>query len=172
MESWDSLLTRLEENLVGLERLEEPLRDHIFELLDGIDTIHRTALGRLGEALGEDALRRLREDPAIAWLLDAYAVGVDERAAADAALEAIRPYIHSHGGKIDVLDAKGGVVYVRLSGACAGCTASAITLQEGIEQALRERFAGFVALDADQDHAEPHPPPGPTLHQIKSFRLD
>lgn len=159
--SFDDLLARLEELLTRIQALEEPVQAEVFELLDGIDALHRLALGRLGDALGSEALERLRDgDPSIAWLLDAYAVGVDERAAADAALESIRPYIHSHGGVVEVLGAEAGVVRLSLSGACSGCTASAVTLQEGVEEALRDGFPGFAALEVEEDDtAVPHPPP-------------
>jgi Fe-S cluster biogenesis protein NfuA len=163
----DDLLQRLEELLDDLDRLEEPGRQRMLELLDGIDALHRMALTRLGNAVGRETLERLRGDPAVAWLLDAYAVGVDERAAADAALEEIRPYIHSHGGEVDVLGVERGIVQVRMSGACSGCTASAETLTHGIEEALREHFTGFVALEVEEDSAKPHAPPGPTLLQIE-----
>jgi Fe-S cluster biogenesis protein NfuA len=163
----DELLDRLEALLARLSELDAPVRDEVFELLDGIDLLHRTALGHLGDALGGDAVERLRTaHPAIAWLFDAYAVGVDERAAADAALEEIRPYIHSHGGDVQVLGVDQGIVRLRMSGACSGCTASAETLRDGILEALREHFLGFVDVDVEEDHAAPHPPPGPSLVQI------
>ena len=128
------------------------------------------ALGRVGAQLGAEQIARLRAgDPAIDWLFDTYAVGVDERAAAEAALESIRPYIDSHGGAVEVLGAHEGVVRVRMSGACAGCTASAVTLQSGIEEALREHFPGFARVEAEQDDAAPHPPPGPQLLQIEGL---
>ncbi len=159
----DEVIARLEELLGEIETLPEPTRARVFELLDAVDAIHRMALGRLGEALDAAALERLRADPAVKWLLDAYGVGLDERAAAEAALDSIRPYIHSHGGNVEVLGVDGGVVRLRLAGSCAGCTASAITLREGVEQALRDGFPGFAGLDVEEDHAAPHPPPAPLL---------
>lgn len=169
MGSLDELLRRLEELIEEIERLDEPVRGRVFELLDGVDAVHRLALGRLAEALGPERLDALRRaDPAIGWLLDAYGVGTDQRAAAEAALDAIRPYIHSHGGKVEVLGATGGVVRVRLSGACSGCTASTITLQRGIEEALRANLPWFAGVEVEQDEAEAHPPPGPTLLQLRA----
>ena len=169
MPTLEDILARLEELLADVDAFEEPERSQVFELLDGIDTLHRAALGRLAEQLGTEVVDRLRTaDPMVAWLLDAYAVGVDEVAAADAALDEIRPYIHSHGGSVEVLGAEKGIVRVRLAGTCSGCTASAVTLQEGIEEALRDGFPGYVALEVAEDpHATPHPPPGPTLVQIQ-----
>lgn len=168
----DDVLTRMEQLLAEVEELDEPAQARVFELLDGIDAVHRMALERLPAVLGEDGVAGLRgADPALAWLLDAYSVGVDERATAEQALEQVRPFVQSHGGAIEVLGVRGGIVRVRLSGACAGCTASAITLQQGVERALREGLPGFVALEAEEDQAPAHPPPGATLLQIEN-RLD
>ena len=165
----EQLLTRLETLVDEIEELDEPVRARVFELLDGIDALHRAALRRLSGALDGQTIARLREDPGVAWLFDAYGIGIDERAAADAALEEIRPYIHSHGGAVEVLGADEGVVRVKLSGSCSGCTASAITLREGVEQALAERLPSFTRLEVEEDDAAPHPPPGPTLVQLTRF---
>ncbi len=171
MGSFDQLLRRLEELIGDIERLDEPLRAQVLELLDGIDALHRMALGRLGSLVPPEELERARTgDPVVAWLLDAYAVGVDERAAAEAALAPIRPYIHSHGGAVEVLGVSAGVVRLRLTGACAGCAAASITLREGIEKGLREGFPGFAAIEVEEDHAAAHPPPGATLLQIGDLR--
>lgn len=169
--SLDDLLRRLEQLVAEMEELDEPVRAQVFELLDGLDVIHRTALSALGEALDQETLKRVRAaDPATAWVLDAYRVGVDERAEADAALESIRPYIRSHGGSVEVLDARGGVVRLRLSGACSGCTASAATLKHGIDEALREHLPAFVATEVEEDDAELHPPPGPVILELPQHR--
>lgn len=168
MATLEDVLERMETLLTEVEALGEPVRSQVFELLDGVDAVHRMALERLGAELGADRLAELRgADPAIAWLLDAYGVGVDERRAAEGALDTVRPYLHSHGGEVEVLEARQGVVRVRLSGACSGCTASAVTLQEGVEEALRDHFPAFLALEVEDDEAEPHPPPGPTLVEIR-----
>lgn len=168
MTDFERQLDDMEAILEEIETLDDAVRGPVFSLLDGIDALHRHALGRLAEQLDAATVDRLREaDPAVAWLLDAYGIGVDERAAAEQALESVRPYLHSHGGDVTVVEARGGVVRVRLSGACSGCTASTITLRRGVEEALREGFPGFVAMEAEEDDALPHPPPGPTLLQIE-----
>ena len=168
MAELDALLDKLERLLEQLDALDEPERGQVFELLDGIDVLHRSALRELANRLGPDQIHELRRaHPAIAWLFDAYAVGIDELAEANRALEPILPYIHSHGGRVEVLDAVGGVVTLQMSGACSGCTASAVTLKEGIESALRDNFPGFVRCVVEEEEAPPHPPPGPTLLQIQ-----
>lgn len=171
MPGLDELLDELERLLTEVEALDEPTRDRVLSLLDGVDALHRHALERLGALLGADQRERLRAgDPAVAWLFEAYAVGIDEQAAAEAALDSVRPYLHSHGGDVAVLAARGGIVRVRLSGACSGCSASTITLRRGVEEALREHFPGFTTMEVEEDReAAPHPPPGPTLLQIESY---
>ena len=169
MADFDQLLDDLEAGLADVDALDSAIRDRVLALLDGMDVLHRHALQRLAVLLGPGELARVRaRDPAGAGLLDAYAVGIDERAAADAALDRIRPYIASHGGRLELIAAGSGIVRVRLSGACSGCTASAVTLRAGVEEALRDHFPGFAAMEVEEDDALAHPPPGPTLLQIQN----
>ncbi len=163
------LLDRLEEILADVEGLDEQVRDRVFELLDGVDAVHRLAVTRLAAVLGEDVPALRRTDPAVDWLFEAYGVGVDDLDAASAALDQVRPYVHGHGGEVEVLAVQQGVVRVRLSGACSGCTSAAETLRFGVEEALRENLPGFVAMDVAPDEgAAPHPPPTQVLLQIMS----
>ncbi len=159
----------MQELFDAIDNLPDVDRGHVIELLDHVDDLHRLALTRLGQQLGPARVEDLRTaHPAITWLFDAYGVGLDAHATADRALDGIRPYLDSHGGQVELVEVVQGRVRVRLTGACSGCSASAITLQEGVERTLREGFPDFVALDVDEDpDAAAHPPPGPTLLQIE-----
>ncbi len=160
------LLDRLEELLGEIEGLDATVRETVFELLDGVDALHRLAITRLADLVGDTEPLR-RADPAVAWLLEAYGVDGADCAAASAALDPIRPYIHEHGGEVEVLSVERGVVRVQLSGACSGCTAAAVTLRDGVEEQLREGLPGFVAMDVAPDSGAPsHPPPDQVLLQI------
>jgi len=55
-------------------------------------------------------------------------------------LDTLRPYIASHRGQVEVVDFDegDGVLLLRLGGTCHGCSASTITLRQGIEARLRE----------------------------------
>lgn len=57
-------------------------------------------------------------------------------------------YVRSHGGAIELVDVRDGVVGVRLRGACHGCPASAFTLRARFERRLREECPGLVAVEA------------------------
>ena len=59
----------------------------------------------------------------------------------EAALDTLRPYIASHRGTVEVIDFDpgDGSLLLRLGGTCQGCSASVVTLKQGIEVRLRER---------------------------------
>ena len=56
----------------------------------------------------------------------------------EAALARIRPALKADGGDVELLDVEGGVVRVRLTGACGGCPMATMTLRNGIERILKE----------------------------------
>ncbi len=58
----------------------------------------------------------------------------------ETALEQIRPALQRDGGDVELVDVNDGVVKLRLTGACAGCPMSTMTLQNGIERVLREQL--------------------------------
>lgn len=153
----EELLGRLASLLEQVDTLEEGVRDTVYATLDTADELHRRALRRLGDSLDAETLEALRErHPELGWLLDAYGVGVDQVAAAQAALADLRPYLESRGGHAEVLDVIDGVVHLRFSGALAG-TAEAPTLQEDVDRALHEQVPGFVRIAVEEQQADPQP---------------
>ncbi len=52
-------------------------------------------------------------------------------------LEKVRPQLALDGGDVTLIGINKGKVYVRLEGACNGCTSSVTTLKYGIERALK-----------------------------------
>lgn len=58
------------------------------------------------------------------------------------ALDEIRPYLEVQGGGVELVTVEPPVVRVRVSGACAGESRSAITLRELVQTALVTRVAG------------------------------
>jgi Fe-S cluster biogenesis protein NfuA len=56
------------------------------------------------------------------------------------ALNKIRPMLQADGGDVELIDVVGGVVTVRLQGACAGCPMSQMTLKNGIEKLLKKEI--------------------------------
>lgn len=50
----------------------------------------------------------------------------------------LRPFLVSDGGNIEFIKYENNIVYVKLTGACAGCELLDITLKEGIESTIKE----------------------------------
>ena len=138
------------------------------EMLDWLDVYHREGLGRLVEMVrqwrGELFLEQAALDPVVGELLATYSLGTDTDAASaerviQLALDEVRPYIHSHGGEVEVSSVLDGVVRLRMHGTCNGCTAADDTVTHRIEVALREHWIDFRRVEME-DHTEaPHPPP-------------
>lgn len=64
------------------------------------------------------------------------------------ALESIRPALQMDGGDIELVGIADGVVRVRLTGACAGCPMSQMTLQMGVERAIKREVPEVVRVEA------------------------
>ncbi|MDQ2783423.1 MAG: NifU family protein [Chloroflexota bacterium] len=146
------LLAWVGEGVERMERIEDDrTRAEVFALLDGIDTMHRYALGRLMELGGAALVAQIGQDPLVRTLLEMYDLSaVDEREQVEHALQSVYPYIESHGGHLELLGVEAGAVRVRLSGSCGDCPGSSGTLARVVETALRDSFPGFRALVAEQ----------------------
>ncbi len=58
----------------------------------------------------------------------------------EATLSRVRPTLQADGGDVELVEVSDGVVKVRLTGACAGCPMSTMTLRMGIERVLKEQI--------------------------------
>jgi Fe-S cluster biogenesis protein NfuA len=65
----------------------------------------------------------------------------------EAVLDKLRPYLMSDGGNVELVDIDGGIVHLRLQGACGSCPSSAMTLKMGIESRLREAIPEIVDVE-------------------------
>ena len=54
-------------------------------------------------------------------------------------LDKIRPALQRDGGDVELIEVIDGTVKVKLTGACAGCPMSTMTLKNGIERILKEQ---------------------------------
>jgi Fe-S cluster biogenesis protein NfuA len=61
-------------------------------------------------------------------------------------IEKLRPYLQRDGGDIEFVDFKDGIVYVRMLGACAGCSLIDSTLKDGVEQILMEEVPKVIEV--------------------------
>jgi len=68
----------------------------------------------------------------------------------EAVLNQIKPVLQADGGDVELVDVSDGVVKVKLTGACAGCPMSTMTLRMGIERVLKEQVPDITEVVAVQ----------------------
>jgi len=62
------------------------------------------------------------------------------KAQVEAVLDKVRPSLKADGGNVELVDVKGGIVKLKLTGHCAGCPMSTMTLKNGIERILKQEL--------------------------------
>jgi Fe-S cluster biogenesis protein NfuA len=124
------------------------------ELVSAVVSMYGAGLERILDGLfgagepGERIALDLAEDPLVATLLlihDLHPVPLRERV--QAALDSVRPYMESHGGSVELLDVQGAVARIHLRGSCSDCSASAVTLELAIKQALEASAPDLEGLE-------------------------
>ena len=64
-------------------------------------------------------------------------------------LDMVRPQLEADGGGVDLVEVNDdGVVSLRLTGACAGCPMSTMTLKMGIERVLKKQVPEVKRVEA------------------------
>lgn len=66
------------------------------------------------------------------------------------ALDKVRPMLASDGGSVDLVevDEAGGIVKVKLTGACGGCPMASMTLKNGIEKIVKQEVPEVKEVQA------------------------
>lgn len=64
-------------------------------------------------------------------------------------LERIRPALQADGGDVELVEVTtDGIVKLRLQGSCIGCPSSTMTLQMGIERALKSAIPQVTGVES------------------------
>lgn len=67
-------------------------------------------------------------------------------------LEKIRPYLQRDGGDVEFVSIEDDIVYVRVHGACVGCSTLDFTLKEGVEAILLDEVEGIKEVRLANDN--------------------
>jgi len=66
-------------------------------------------------------------------------------------LDKIRPYLIGEGGDINFIKYENNIVYVKMTGACAGCSLIDVTLNDGIKEMITTEIPEVVdVINVDQ----------------------
>jgi Fe-S cluster biogenesis protein NfuA/nitrite reductase/ring-hydroxylating ferredoxin subunit len=153
----EQLVERVQElqgqlDLVG----DRSTRELSQELVSAVVQMYGAGLERILGALfaagkeGERIAVGLTDDQLVATLLlihDLHPVPLDERV--QGALDSVRPYMESHGGNVELLSLEHGIARIRLQGSCSDCSASSVTLELAIKQALEEAAPDLEGLEVE-----------------------
>ncbi len=70
----------------------------------------------------------------------------------EATLNLVRPNLQADGGDVELVDVdEGGVVKVKLQGACSGCPMAQMTLKMGIERVLKSQIPEVESVESVSD---------------------
>jgi Fe-S cluster biogenesis protein NfuA len=152
------LVERVQELQERLESVTESAGGAVAELADelvsAVVQMYGAGLERIMAALfaggeeGERLAAAIADDELVATLLlihDLHPTPLADRV--QAALDSVRPYMESHGGNVELLGLDHGVARIHLQGSCSDCSASAVTLELAIKQALEEAAPDLEGLE-------------------------
>ena len=165
----DDLAKRVDDAVAALDDLDPAARAVAEELQASIEAIHKAGLVSIVRRLRADdatreALFELVDDPVVHLLLTLHGiVRPDPVTHANQVLESVRPQLHSHGGDVSLVRVEDGTAFVRLEGACNGCSMSSVTLRTLVEEALVQEVPAVTAVEVVTDQ------PSPTLISVESL---
>ena len=158
------LIRRVETRLAELESLADPVARHVaLETVQAVLELYGAGLERVMERVGGPQATALATDALVEHLLlvhGLHPMSVEERVRE--ALDAVRPYLGSHGGDVELVEVADGVARVRMQGSCEGCPASATTIKLAIEDAVLKAAPDVERVEAEADASvvgEGGPPP-------------
>lgn len=62
-------------------------------------------------------------------------------------IEKLRPYLQRDGGDCEFDSFIDGIVYIKMKGACVGCSYIDVTIRDGIEAVLLEEVPGVIGVE-------------------------
>lgn len=167
----EELAKRVDDAVAALADLDPKARAVAEELKSALEAVHREGLVTIVRRMrADDAARavlfELVDDPVVHLLLSLHEiVRPDPLTHAGRVLESVRPQLQSHGGDVTLVRVQDGTAYVRLDGACNGCSMSSVTLRNLVEDALVQQVPAISAVEVLPNE------PSPTLIPIEALRI-
>lgn len=143
----------LDEATRKISDLDPLSRQILTDALDSLNALHKAGLTAIvrnlkADARGKELLFALVDEPEVRMILAMHGIiRPDPMALAHQVLEGLRPQLRSRGGDIALDGLRGGVAYVRLTGACNGCSTAAVTMRQDVERALIRGVPGVTSVE-------------------------
>jgi nitrite reductase/ring-hydroxylating ferredoxin subunit/Fe-S cluster biogenesis protein NfuA len=159
--NFEELAKRVDDATAALHSLDPSARGVAEELKSAIEAIHRAALVRIVRGMRASEAARpvlfdLVDDPVVHLLLSLHEIiRPDPMTQATKALNDVRPQLQGHGGDVTLVRIEDGTAYVRLQGACNGCSLSSVTLRNLVEKALVDAVTPITAVEVLPNEPEP-----------------
>jgi len=169
--TFEDLAARVDTAVKAVAELDPAAREVALELKAAVEAIHKDALVTIVRALkaasdqpAREVLFALVDDPTVHLLLSLHEIiRPDPMTLANRVLVEVRPQLQSHGGDVKLDRISDGVAYVRLEGACNGCSMSSVTLRNLVEGALVEGVPSVTGVEVLPNE------PSPTLISTASL---
>lgn len=169
--SFEDLAKRVDDAMRTVADLEGPAKKAAHALKDAIEAIHRAGLVTIVRRMRSDERARellfeLVDAPEVQLLLSLHGIiRPDPMTQANQVLRDVRPQLQSHGGDVELVSIEDGVAYVRLQGACNGCSMASVTMREGVEEALVSQVSVITKVEVLPNE------PSPTIIPLSSLKI-
>ncbi len=159
--TFEELAAAVDDAAAAVADLEPEARAAAEQLQRAIEAFHKPALTTIVRTLrddprGKELLFALVDEPEVRAVLALQGIiRPDPATRANQALATVRPYLQSHGGDVELVRIEDGAAKVRLQGSCNGCSMSAVTLRETVEEALVEQVDEIDRVEVLEDEPTP-----------------
>jgi nitrite reductase/ring-hydroxylating ferredoxin subunit/Fe-S cluster biogenesis protein NfuA len=153
VEDFSVLAERVDKAVAEVRALDKEPQVKALAMKAAIEAFHKVGLVKIVQTLkadpqGKALLFELIDDPAVHMLFAMHGiVRADLRTRVSRVIDMVRPYMKSHGGDVELVDVTPDTAFIRLSGACNGCSMSSVTLRNGVEEALKENVPEIKKIE-------------------------
>lgn len=155
------LAKRVDTAVEAVRDLKGEPREKALAMKTAIEEFHKNGLTQVIQLLkadprGKELLFDMIDQPEIYAMLSMHGlIRPDLTTRVRRVIENVRPYMQSHGGDVELLEVTNDSVRLRLAGACNGCSMSALTLRNGVEDALRENVPEIIHIEVVPNEPTP-----------------
>lgn len=170
-ENLEKLAEKVDIALREVRKLDAQAQKQALALKTAIEEFHKVGITQIvkklkGDPRGKELLFELVDDPTVYALFAMHGiVRADVTTRANRVINMVRPYMQSHGGDVELVRIEGDTAFVKLHGACNGCSMSAVTLRETVEEALFGQIGELKRLEVVPND------PGPALISLDSLQV-